>query len=279
MEKSEKKKIILAIVIATLILLAILAFLAWMLRANAEADAALAATETELAVKSLVLSEKDRRERMEAESLENLQSERDALTAALIERDRQELLMLVGPQNPLPADYEPRLVAIGKTDAGGNDLVFDERAAGALKQMIQDCLKSGWAPVPISTYRTQEYQQQLFDDKIERLIAEMQTPQDQLEEVAARSVARPGTSEHQSGFAADIVDEFYPSLDNSQAWSNTQQWLMHHCSEYGFILRYPENTTDITGIIYEPWHYRYVGRAIAQEITDKGITLEGYLNS
>ena len=95
--------------------------------------------------------------------------------------------------------------------------------------------------------------------------------------IAAREVAVPGTSEHQLGLAVDIVDKDHPLLDESQADRPTQIWLMEHCWEYGFILRYPVGTTDQTGIIYEPWHYRYVGREIAMELKELGITLEEYL--
>ena len=94
---------------------------------------------------------------------------------------------------------------------------------------------------------------------------------------AAKSVALPGTSEHQLGLSMDILDVDNPDLDNSQEWTPTQQWLMKHCYEYGFILRYPNGTSELTGIIYEPWHYRYVGRAVAEEITSLGITLEEYV--
>ena len=262
---------------AMLILAAVFWGVYRLLSKNYYVKEALAASDTELAIKDLVINERTQREKTSAENLLNQQTERNELTAGLLERDRRELLMLVNPWNKLPEDYEPRLVNIGKTDAGGNEMMFDERGASALKQMVQDCLKAGWAPVPISSYRTQEYQQELFDNKIERLIAEMQTPQDQLETVAAQSVARPGTSEHQTGLAADIIDEFYTSLDYVQMWTSTQQWLMKHCTEYGFILRYPEDSTDITGITFEPWHYRYVGKTVAEEITEKGITFEEYL--
>ena len=95
--------------------------------------------------------------------------------------------------------------------------------------------------------------------------------------VAAESVAVPGTSEHQLGLAADIIDEHYPNLDKGQEETGTQKWLMENCWRYGFILRYPNGTTDITGIIYEPWHYRYVGVDYAKEITDLGVTLEEYV--
>ena len=95
--------------------------------------------------------------------------------------------------------------------------------------------------------------------------------------IAARSVAVPGTSEHQLGMAVDIIDEYYAKLDEGQEKTATQQWLMENCWRYGFILRYPNGTTDITGIIYEPWHYRYVGERYAREITELGVTLEEYL--
>ena len=90
-------------------------------------------------------------------------------------------------------------------------------------------------------------------------------------------VAVPGTSEHQLGLAVDIVDKSYQILDKKQETTAVQKWLMEHAWEYGFILRYPNGTTDLTGIIYEPWHYRYVGRDAAADIRDKGVTLEEYI--
>ena len=97
--------------------------------------------------------------------------------------------------------------------------------------------------------------------------------------VAATISAIPGTSEHQLGLAVDIIDTKLWALEEEQADLPGQQWLMEHCHEYGFILRYPTGTTDITGIIFEPWHYRYVGMDIAREIPERGITLEEYLGA
>ena len=79
------------------------------------------------------------------------------------------------------------------------------------------------------------------------------------------------------GLAVDIVDLNNQNLDSSQEDTEVQKWLMEHCWEYGFILRYPNGKSEITGIIYEPWHYRYVGKDAAKEITDAGICLEEYL--
>ena len=94
---------------------------------------------------------------------------------------------------------------------------------------------------------------------------------------AAMWVARPGTSEHQTGLAVDIVDMSYQILDEQQESTPVQIWLMAHCAEYGFILRYPADKSALTGISYEPWHYRYVGTEAAKEIMENRSCLEEYL--
>ncbi len=73
------------------------------------------------------------------------------------------------------------------------------------------------------------------------------------------------------------MDEVYPYLNEWQEHTEAQAWLMAHAPEYGFILRYPPDASDITGIVYEPWHYRYVGEKFAKEITKRGLTLEEYV--
>ena len=94
---------------------------------------------------------------------------------------------------------------------------------------------------------------------------------------AALLVARPDTSEHQLGLAADIVSAGNQILDESQEQTPEQQWLLSHCQEYGFILRYPSGKTELTGVSYEPWHYRYVGVEAAGKIMEQGLCLEEYL--
>jgi LAS superfamily LD-carboxypeptidase LdcB len=92
------------------------------------------------------------------------------------------------------------------------------------------------------------------------------------------AVAVPGTSEHELGLAADIYSSENMSLDESQVDTFTQQWLMENCWKYGFVLRYPRAKSDITGIIFEPWHYRYVGYEHARRIHEADICLEEYLD-
>lgn len=193
-------------------------------------------------------------------------------------RDKHlEFLILVNPWNGLPEGYVPELAPVSHWNQMVSSYEADARCTEQITQMLNDCMLGGGLPTVCSAYRTQEYQQMLFDKKIERLIEEEGVSPEDAPTVAATAVALPGTSEHQLGLALDIIDENYPYLDREQQWTPTQIWLMEHSWEYGFILRYPNGTSEITGIIYEPWHYRYVGAAHAKAIHELGVTLEEYL--
>lgn len=172
---------------------------------------------------------------------------------------------------PLDADPEMELTQV-------EGYSVDSRIVADLEQMLADCRAAGFDPMICSAYRSYETQERLYNNKVERVMAA--DPSLSIEaamELAATEVAVPGGSEHQTGLTLDIVDRAYQILDDSQAERETQQWLMEHCWEYGFILRYPLGYSDITGIIYEPWHYRYVGYDIAQEMLAEGVVLETYL--
>ena len=182
-----------------------------------------------------------------------------------------KLLTLVNPWNTIPDGYEPQLCTL----SDGQQI--DRRCYDDLMRMLDDCCAAGNSPYICSAYRTWDKQQALFDNKIQRLENEgMDADTARVE--AAKVVAVPGTSEHQLGLALDIIDTGYTNLDEGQEDTATQQWLMAHCWDYGFILRYPNGTTDITGIIYEPWHYRYVGRTAAAQIHELGVTFEEYID-
>ena len=186
-----------------------------------------------------------------------------------------QLVLLVNPWNYMPHDYTAELTAISENHQIATVAYND------YLEMIQDCTNAGHFPAVCSAYRTQEYQQGLFERKVQRLMEEPGNTYTESEArtVAARSVAIPGTSEHQLGLALDIVDQRNWNLDESQAQMPTQQWLMENSWRYGWILRYPNSKSEITGIIYEPWHYRYVGREVAEEIHKTGLCLEEYLQS
>ena len=188
---------------------------------------------------------------------------------------RTELLTLVNPLHAMEEGYVPELRQV--TWGYEEEQWVDARAADALIQMMADCEEAGNSPYICSSYRTMEKQQYLYNNKIYRLVYDEGVDPEEAPAIAARSVAVPGTSEHQIGLAADIIDYNYPYLNEQQEQMPTQKWLMEHCWDYGFILRYPNDKSEITGIIYEPWHYRYVGVEAAQEIRDLGLTLEEYL--
>lgn len=184
--------------------------------------------------------------------------------------DEDWALTLVNWENPIPADYSiPELVELR------NNQSFDRRAYPELQRMMDACRADGLDPMICSSYRTEEFQAELFENKAAQYLAEGYG-REEAETLAGQWVARPGTSEHQLGLAVDIVDTGYQSLDEGQEQTAVQQWLMEHCWEYGFILRYPTDKVELTGVNYEPWHYRYVGSA-AEEIRELGVCLEEYL--
>lgn len=182
-------------------------------------------------------------------------------------------LQLVNYEYPLEETFTPE--ALAEAD---NTYETDSRIADAVKKMISDARQTEDVRIiAISAFRDYDYQMELFEDKVQRLQKEHGYSVKKAREEAATVVAYPGTSEHQLGLALDLVDARHVKLDESQENTAAYQWLFKHCAEYGFIVRYPNGKTDITGIIYEPWHFRYVGEEAAKVIMEKNITLEEYL--
>ena len=180
-------------------------------------------------------------------------------------------LLLVNRNHPLPEDFQvPSFTQL----VNGHSI--DQRVYPALQRMMDDCRAAGLSPTICSSYRSWAKQEELFEKKVQSCLSEAASRKG-AEELAAQWVARPGTSEHQAGLAVDIVDKSYQLLDEGQEDTAVQQWLMEHCAEYGFILRYPTEKSTITGVGYEPWHYRYVGEEAAGEIMGQGLCLEEYL--
>lgn len=180
-------------------------------------------------------------------------------------------LILVNKDHSLPEDFQiPKLTQLR------NGHAVDSRAYPELQGMMDACRAEGLEPLICSSYRSREKQAELFENKVRACLSAASSRQE-AEEQAAQWVSRPGTSEHQAGLALDIVDKSYQMLDEGQEKTPVQKWLIEHCAEYGFILRYPTAKSEITGIGYEPWHYRYVGAEAAQEIMRRGLCLEEYL--
>ncbi len=170
-------------------------------------------------------------------------------------------LILVNSAHPLPEDWkEPALAEM----PGGETV--DARIYEPLSRMLADAADEGLAPFVASGFRTRAEQQGFMDDKINEYRSQGYGESD-ARALAEEWVALPGTSEHELGLAADINGASY----------DLYIWLQQNSWRYGFIQRYPEDKTDITGISHEPWHYRYVGKDAAKEIYESGLCLEEYL--
>lgn len=180
-------------------------------------------------------------------------------------------LVLINEVHPLDTEYRPELAEIveGK--------FVDTRILKELTAMLEDAVDEGMNMYICSAYRDYEEQRQVFNTTMVDWINQGKSPLEAYEETKI-SVAVPGTSEHASGLALDIVSTQYGELDEKQAETAEAKWLAENCWKYGFILRYPPEKSAVTGIIFEPWHYRYVGKDAAKEIKEKDITLEEYLS-
>lgn len=179
-------------------------------------------------------------------------------------------IILVNPWNYKPEGYDPPLVSIG----GGkyvHEMCYDD-----LMDMLDACLEAGHTYNIDYAYRSFQLQTRLYLGAVDSYL-KAGFSRKMAGKQAGKATAVPGTSEHELGLALDIVDKDRPGRNSAQANTDTQKWLMANSWKYGFILRYPNGKTDITGIIYEPWHYRYVGKEIAAEIYESGMCLEEYL--
>ncbi len=193
---------------------------------------------------------------------------------ALIAEEEQDLsavpsLFLSNKNHYIPLDHEPNLTSV-------KGMQVDESIAEDLQAMLDAAKEDGIHLRLVSAYRSKEKQERLFRQKIRKCRGKGKTEQEAYQE-ASMSVAVPGTSEHQLGLALDILGSGYGSLNEGFADTEAGIWLKENCATYGFILRYPKGKEDITGIIYEPWHFRYVGIPYAQEIMEQDLTLEEYL--
>lgn len=174
-------------------------------------------------------------------------------------------LILVNRDNCIPDNYEFDLTELA------NGEKVDSRIYPSLQDMFDDARAKGLHLFVAAGYRTEEKQRQLLEEKTEAYINEGHS-RSKARELAEEWVAVPGTSEHQIGMAVDInADTKYSSRDSVYGWLEKNSW------KYGFIRRYPPDKTEITGVINEPWHFRYVGKEAAQEIYSQGICLEEYI--
>lgn len=191
----------------------------------------------------------------------------DNITHHVASEDNGWNLILVNRNSYIPDDYKVELTELS------NGEKVDSRIYPELQEMFNDARAQGYGLFVREGYRTQEEQQQLLDEKIEAYENEGKS-KSEAKKLADQWVAIPGTSEHQLGIAVDI------NADTTKSSSDdVYSWLAENAHKYGFIKRYPSDKTDITGVINEPWHYRYVGKEAALEIYSQGMCLEEYIDT
>ena len=196
----------------------------------------------------------------------------DASSAAPVETiPRDEWYMVLANRSSvLPGDF-----TVAETATVG-EAVIDARIAEALRQRVNDAAAAGVKLKPTNGYRSIARQQELWDARVKTLM-EGGLSQADAETKAIDYTSAPGTSDHNTGLGLDIVSEDHPAKDAGFAETAAAQWLAEHAADYGFILRYPSDKTEATGMDYEPWHYRYVGSEQAHKIKESGLCLEEYL--
>lgn len=176
-------------------------------------------------------------------------------------------LTLVNLQYRLPEDYKPTL----KAAVEGSSVQLDARVAPFYAEMYAAAKADGCTLTPYSGYRTYARQQENFDRKVAYYVSQGLGETEAIAKTQTR-ILPAGASEHNMGFAMDIVSASADFISTKEF-----SWLSAHAHEYGFILRYPENKTDITSVMYEPWHWRFVGKEAAAEMQKSGQCLEEYL--
>lgn len=180
------------------------------------------------------------------------------------------LLLLVNKEHELPSSYQPRLHSICKGRLEAADILYEDLCA-----MLKAGGGAGYEYWIASAYRDRAYQQGLVDEDVQKYMAKGYSYEAALQKTYEYTMPA-GQSEHETGLALDILCSTNTIMDESQKSEPGNQWLVQHCHEYGFILRYPEDKEEVTGIGFEPWHFRYVGREAAAYLTEKGWTLEEF---
>ncbi len=195
--------------------------------------------------------------------------------------DSEEYLILVNAKNTIDETYLPDdLTDVSDTRKDGRNVQKMRLAAEkALEAMFIEARANGFTDLSVtSAYRSFTYQSQLFSQYTQQEMAnDPSLTKAEAEAITETYSARPGTSEHQTGLCCDLHN--LPSADKRFASTPAAAWLKENCWKFGFILRYPENKTPVTGIDFEPWHFRFVGRKHAKAIMQNGLCLEEYVAS
>lgn len=181
-------------------------------------------------------------------------------------QDPYSLEVLVNKYNRLGEDFIPKDLELIDSDFNPDGLYLRHDARVAFEEMCRDARKDGIHLFAVSTFRSFYYQWKIYLKNI--------TPSQSIEEYSVirdRISARPGHSEHQTGLAVDIND-LEPTFEHTQEF----KWLVANSHIYGFILRYPKGKEKITGYDYEPWHFRYLRRELAETVYYSELTFDEF---
>ncbi|MCR5831431.1 MAG: M15 family metallopeptidase [Lachnospiraceae bacterium] len=203
------------------------------------------------------------------EMTESVAEEEETPDGPVIDPDDWRLI-LVNKQNPVPDDFTVKLSGIS------DSMQADARIIDDIYEMMDAASSDGVNLMICSAYRSYDRQKSLFNNKINKLMGEGMSYLEAYK-VGSMNVTVPGTSEHHLGLALDILTGSYTKMDDGFGETKAGKWLAENAADYGFILRYPKGKEEITGIVYEPWHFRYVGREYAKDIEERGVCLEEYL--
>lgn len=191
--------------------------------------------------------------------------------ALIAEAQKRGLLILVNKQNPVEANYKPEdLVSIKyyASDRSEASRYMRKEAADHFHTLVETAKTKGFEIVMTTAYRSYDFQKQLYDNYVAT----------EGQEAADTFSAKPGRSEHQTGLSTDVSSPSVNySISNEYGDTEEGKWLAENAHQFGFIIRFPKGKEDITGYQYEPWHIRYVGETVAEEIYKKDITLEEFL--
>lgn len=206
---------------------------------------------------------------------------KDGQYSDYINTENSEYLVLLNKTHPSGEHYCPPDLTKLDSDITlyGKEIELRLYTAKATEALIAALHQNGYTDIVVTSgYRSYAYQQSLFNTYIgQEQAAHPDWTDAQIRELVLSYSAAPGTSEHHTGNAIDLISTNYVSLDETFAQNPAYAWLQKNAHLYGFILRYPKDKTNITGYSYEPWHYRFVGVKAATEMHEQGLTLEEYL--
>lgn len=267
-KKALKMKFIMLVFLAALMVVLTLGYVATKgKKADKSKPEQTTAAVQEVETQAVALSETSEENTSDTTAADNTNKDDRKNTVIAITDQENWFLAIINSEHPLPDKYAPTLASV----IDSSDVKLDSRVAEKYKQMYTDAKQAGCVLAPYSGYHTFAAQDSSYQRKYNYYLNQGNS-EDEAKRLASQKVLPAGCSEHNAGIAMDIGSA---SVDFQK--TKEFQWLSDNAANYGFILRYPEGKTDITGVSYEPWHWRYVGEKAAKEMKASGQCLEEYL--